>query len=127
MEDMIKARDAYLDKRSELGNLLLYPPFAFLPKDELSDKKDEYMWPAKTKLGRDFENKFDEEIDRVEGLARKEKSTELYARPFAKIEAEFQDHLDEARLWMKRYPNDRDTAMIEAQKIHPVNEKIEII
>ena len=125
-ENVISAQRGYWEKRTEIGNLLLYPPFAFLPKDELGGE-DAYMWPAKTKLGRKLENEFDDEINKVEQNSRREKTAETYSSAFADIEKSYKDDLDEARLWMKRYPEDRDTAMIESQKIKPINEKVEII
>jgi hypothetical protein len=125
MEEIRAAHRSFLEKQADISELLLYPPFAFMPKDKFGGP-DEYMFPAKTALGRKFEKAFDKEINRVNYKSTMDPSVELFAEPFAKLEKEFETDLEEARQFRSRYP-DREEALIESEKLKPVNEEVVIV
>lgn len=125
MEEIRAAHILFLEKQADIAELLLYPPFAFMPKDKFGGP-DDYNFPAKTALGRKLEKAFDKEINRVNYKSNMDPSVELFSDPFAKIEKEFETDLEEARQFRSRYP-DREEALIESEKIKPVNEEVVIV
>ena len=125
MEEIRAAHILFLEKQADIAELLLYPPFAFMPKDKFGGP-DDYNFPAKTALGRKLEKAFDKEINRVNYKSNMEPSVELFSDPFAKIEKEFETDLEEARQFSSRYP-DREEALIESEKLKPVNEEVVIV
>lgn len=125
MEEIRAAHRLYLDKQADISELLLYPPFAFMPKDKFGGP-DEYNFPAKTALGRKLEKAFDKEINRVNYKSNMNPSVELFSDPFKKIETDFEADLEEARQFRTRYP-DREEALIESEKLKPVNEEVVIV
>ena len=125
MEEIRAAHILFLEKQADIAELLLYPPFAFMPKDKFGGP-DDYNFPAKTALGRKLEKAFDKEINRVNYKSNIDPSVELFSDPFAKIEKEFETDLEEARQFRSRYP-DREEALIESEKLKPVNEEVVIV
>ena len=125
MEEIRAAHILFLEKQADIAELLLYPPFAFMPKDKFGGP-DDYNFPAKTALGRKLEKAFDKEINRVNYKSNMDPSVELFSNPFAKIEKEFETDLEEARQFRSRYP-DREEALIESEKLKPVNEEVVIV
>jgi hypothetical protein len=125
MEEIRAAHILFLEKQADIAELLLYPPFAFMPKDKFGGP-DDYNFPAKTALGRKLEKAFDKEINRVNYKSNMDPSVELFSDPFAKIEKEFETDLEEARQFRSRYP-DREEALIESEKLKPVNEEVVIV
>ena len=125
MEEIRAAHILFLEKQADIAELLLYPPFAFMPKDKFGGP-DDYNFPAKTALGRKLEKAFDKEINRVNYKSNMDPSVELFSDPFTKIEKEFETDLEEARQFRSRYP-DREEALIESEKLKPVNEEVVIV
>jgi hypothetical protein len=125
MEEIRAAHILFLEKQADIAELLLYPPFAFMPKDKFGGP-DDYNFPAKTELGRKLEKAFDKEINRVNYKSNMDPSVELFSDPFSKIEKEFETDLEEARQFRSRYP-DREEALIESEKLKPVNEEVVIV
>ena len=125
MEEIRAAHILFLEKQADIAELLLYPPFAFMPKDKFGGP-DEYNFPAKTALGRKLEKAFDKEINRVNYKSNMDPSVELFADPFSNIEKEFDTDLEEARQFRTRYP-DREEALVESEKLKPVNEEVVIV
>ena len=95
MEEIRAAHILFLEKQADIAELLLYPPFAFMPKDKFGGP-DDYNFPAKTALGRKLEKAFDKEINRVNYKSNMDPSVELFSDSFAKIEKKFETDLEEA-------------------------------
>jgi len=98
MTDSVQAFvDRMVEKHNELGKLLAYPPVG-------ASEKAVDLHTEGTAL-------IDVEVDKhakMEGFIDYSIYHDL--NTFSKLEEEFKDDLEEARLWQKRYPNDPEKA-----------------
>lgn len=79
--------ESFNEKHKEYSVLTMYPPFS------ISLKKS-----------RDFKNDINQEEDRVL-TAQSSEGDEAFARVYSTLEVKWQDDIDEARLYQKRYGN----------------------
>ena len=111
--EVMRAQSAWRDAKKELEFVLEYPPFFFQEEDE-----DGYSMSMPTKEFNRIKKDFLAEISRIHGLISDSGPNDatnldpdVFNEPFAKIEQKYADELEEARLWMKRFPTEPDKAV----------------
>lgn len=116
----IKAMEA---AETELLNLMDYPPFSEI--DGGDETEPDWGFPSISERGedlaeaiRDVHQMVSTEQKRLEkeGKTMYDIDGAMLGEAFAEVEKEFADDLDEARLYRKRFPNTRISALMQAWK-----------
>jgi hypothetical protein len=117
-EKVAEAREKWLETKKELEFLMEYPPFFVQEEDDdgysMSLADDSF-----NKIKEDFFSelkKVDSQIPKMEKFDESQIDPEIFSNPFSDIEDKYSDELEEARLWMARYPTEPDKAVRQKLK-----------
>lgn len=112
--EVAAARAKWLEAKRQLEFAIEYPPFFYQEEDD---------WGFSLSMGtKEFENIRDDfmaELKRVNSLIPEMRENfdetridpDVFSNPFAEIEKKYSDELEEARLWMARFPTEPDKAV----------------
>jgi len=110
-------------RHMELISLIDYPPFSEMDDGSTSLDYDgvnpNWGFPRETKIGAQIMQAIEEtlknmaiEAEKVDGLFNVD--TSMLSKMWNDVYSEFEDEINEARLYQKRYPEDRVEALIAA-------------
>lgn len=121
--DYAQGIQAMESAEKELLTLMDYPPFSEI--DGGDEVEPDWGFPSISERGEDLAEAMREAIDLVQAEQKRlEKAGKrmydmdgaILAKAFAGVQEEFADELDEARLYKKRFPETRISALMQAWK-----------
>lgn len=110
-KEVLRMQKTWREAKKELEFVLEYPPFFYKEIDEWDGEalSMDLESDAFLKIQKDFIA----EVNRVHNLISESDTSDpttldpdVFAEPFSEIERKYAEELEEARLWMKRFPTE---------------------
>lgn len=112
-KETLRAQQAWRDAKKDIEFAMDYPPF-----HEQEEDDDGFSMSLGTEDFMNIKKDFLAEVSRIQQEISKSDVSDpttldpdVFNEPFAKIEKKYADQLEEARLWMKRFPTEPDKAV----------------
>lgn len=112
-KEVLSSQQKWREAKKELEFVMEYPPFFFQEEDD-----DGFSMSMPSKDFTAIKKDFLAEVKRVhEAISESDTSDpttldpDVFAEPFSEIEKKYSNQLEEARLWMKRFPTQPDEAV----------------
>ena len=111
--EVARAQSEWREAKKQMEFILEYPPFFMQEEDD-----DGFSMSLPTDEFNKIQPEFVNEVKRIHNLISESDAKDatnidpdIFAEPFADLENKYADELEEARLWMKRFPTEPDKAV----------------
>lgn len=112
-QEVLLAQKKWREAKKQLEFVMEYPPFFYQEEDD-----DGFSMSLPSNDFESIRKDFMAEVQRVHGAISETDTSDpttldpdVFSEPFSELEKKYSDQLEEARLWMKRFPNNPDEAV----------------